>query len=69
MIIAVTLLGETLTPDRVAAFACIWIAVLVFVGDAARQAHGLRKKHKAPPSRRGGLGAETCLAPALPVRR
>jgi chloramphenicol-sensitive protein RarD len=37
MLIAVIWLGEELTPDRVAAFACIWAAVAIFVGDAAWQ--------------------------------
>jgi len=38
VLLAVTVLGETLTPDRVAAFACVWAAVAVFVGDAVWQA-------------------------------
>ena len=37
MLIAVTLLGETLTPAMIAAFACIWAAVLIFIGDAVWQ--------------------------------
>jgi chloramphenicol-sensitive protein RarD len=37
VIIAVTLLGEVLTPDRLAAFVCIWIAVATFIGDAIWQ--------------------------------
>jgi chloramphenicol-sensitive protein RarD len=43
MIIAVTLLGENLTPDRVAAFACIWAAVAIFIGDAIWQARAKRR--------------------------
>jgi chloramphenicol-sensitive protein RarD len=38
VLLAVTVLGEALTPDRVAAFACVWAAVAVFVGDAVWQA-------------------------------
>jgi chloramphenicol-sensitive protein RarD len=43
VLIAVTVLGEALTPDRVAAFACVWLAVAVFVGDAAWQARRVRR--------------------------
>ncbi len=55
MVIAVAVLGEALTPDRVAAFVCVWVAVAVFVGDAVWQARGVRLKAKArrlvaPPS-------------------
>lgn len=46
MVIAVTLLGETLTPDRIAAFVCIWVAVLVFVGDAVWQARAIQRRGK-----------------------
>jgi chloramphenicol-sensitive protein RarD len=56
MLIAVTLLGEILTPDRVGAFACIWAAVLLFVGDAAWQARYLRRERKAHLPRQVGLG-------------
>jgi chloramphenicol-sensitive protein RarD len=44
VLIAVTLLGEELTPDRLAAFVCIWLAVLLFVADAIGQARAVRKK-------------------------
>jgi chloramphenicol-sensitive protein RarD len=37
MIIAVTLLGESLTPDRIAAFVCIWVAVAIFIADTVWQ--------------------------------
>ncbi|QDU18321.1 EamA family transporter RarD [Urbifossiella limnaea] len=43
MLLAVTVLGETLTPDRVAAFVCVWVAVAVFVGDAVWQARESRR--------------------------
>ena len=36
MLLAVYVLGEpALSPERLAAFACIWAAVLIFIGDAA----------------------------------
>lgn len=59
MLIAVTWLGEVLTPDKVAAFACIWLAVALFIGDALWQAKA-----------RAAVPAPT-LAPlfAQPVRR
>ncbi len=38
MFIAVTWLGESLTPDRIAAFVCVWAAVLIFIADALWQA-------------------------------
>lgn len=44
MVIAVAVLGETVTPDRVAAFACVWAAVAIFVGDAVWQARSYKKK-------------------------
>jgi chloramphenicol-sensitive protein RarD len=57
MLLAVTVLGETLTPDRLAAFVCIWAAVLIFIGDSVWQARELRRKLKAHPSRRVGCDA------------
>jgi len=51
VVIAVTLLGETLTPDRVAAFACVWAAVLIFVADTVMQVRAL-KRRKAHPLQR-----------------
>jgi len=48
MILAITVLGEPgLTPDRIAAFTCVWIAVSIFVGDAAWQ---VRKRERQPNS-------------------
>ncbi len=58
MLIAVFWLGETLTPDRVAAFACVWAAVLVFVADAVRQGRAVRRRiahAKAPAPRAVGF--------------
>ena len=42
MLIAVLWLGESLTPERVAAFACVWSAVAVFILDALHQARKAR---------------------------
>jgi chloramphenicol-sensitive protein RarD len=56
MLLAVGVLGETLTPDKLAAFVCIWAAVLIFLGDALRQARELRRKPNAHPPHR--VGAE-----------
>lgn len=36
MLIAVLLLGETLDQVRLAAFVCVWLAVLIFLADAVR---------------------------------
>ncbi len=35
MLIAIIWLNEELTPDRVAAFACIWTSVGIFIADSA----------------------------------
>jgi chloramphenicol-sensitive protein RarD len=64
MVIAVTLLGESLTPDRVAAFACIWAAVLVFIADTVRQVRAL-KKQKARGRPAPGFG--DAPAPRTPL--
>ncbi len=50
MIIAVTLLGERdrLTPEVIAAFACVWAAVAIFIGDAIWQARQRRVRPKTP---------------------
>lgn len=37
MLLAITVLGESLTLDRIAAFVCIWLAVAIFITDAVRQ--------------------------------
>jgi chloramphenicol-sensitive protein RarD len=51
VVIAVTLLGESLTPDRVAAFACVWAAVLIFIADTVVQVRRLKKqKARGRPS-------------------
>jgi chloramphenicol-sensitive protein RarD len=37
MFLAVSFLGEVLTADRIAAFACVWAAVAIFIADAIWQ--------------------------------
>ncbi|MBX9624272.1 MAG: EamA family transporter RarD [Gemmataceae bacterium] len=49
MLLAVAVLGEVLTPDRVAAFACVWLAVAVFVVDATRQMRAARERRGVSP--------------------
>jgi len=49
MLLAVYVLNEPpLTPDRVAAFACVWVAVLIFVADAVWQARAMRRVSRDP---------------------
>ncbi len=49
MLIAVTWLGEVLTPDRIAAFVCIWAAVAIFIADAVWQARSVKRALPASP--------------------
>ncbi len=44
MLIAVWLLGEALTPDQIAAFLCVWLAVAIFVTDTILQSRAHRRK-------------------------
>ena len=44
MILAVTLLGEKLTPAMIGSFACIWAAVAIFIGDALWQARANKQQ-------------------------
>ncbi len=62
MAIAVAVLGETLTPDRVAAFVCVWAAVVIFVGDAVWRARAGRRKARKRPAAKSGI------VPALATR-
>jgi chloramphenicol-sensitive protein RarD len=62
MLLAVWFLGEVLTADRVAAFACVWAAVAIFIGDAIWQARAARK---APDS--GAEGSR--VVPSLTAPR
>ena len=50
MVIAITLLGETLTPAMIGAFICIWLAVAVFIGDAVAQVRARRAPFTPPQS-------------------
>ena len=43
VLLAVTVLGESLTPEMVAAFVCIWLAVAIFIGDAVVQTRQQRR--------------------------
>ncbi len=43
MLIAITWLGESLTSERIAAFVCVWTAVLIFIADALWQARQNRR--------------------------
>ena len=45
LILAVTVLNHGLAPGARAAFACVWAAVLIFVGDAVWQARARRNAH------------------------
>ncbi|MDB5308615.1 MAG: EamA-like transporter family protein [Gemmataceae bacterium] len=46
MVLAVAVLGETLTADRVTTFVCVWAGVLIFVADAIWQARAARRRLK-----------------------
>jgi chloramphenicol-sensitive protein RarD len=50
MVIAVLWLGEEdkLTPETIAAFVCVWIAVAIFITDAVRQARQQRRAPEKP---------------------
>jgi chloramphenicol-sensitive protein RarD len=61
MLIAVIWLGEALTPDRVAAFVCIWLAVAIFILDALWQARQARRVSREPQARAGALACGSQL--------
>ncbi|HEV3440686.1 MAG TPA: EamA family transporter RarD [Gemmata sp.] len=65
--IAITMLGEQLTPASIAAFICVWIAVLIFVGDAIWQSRAGKGEPRTLPSVEGET--ETGLVPKLPLTR
>jgi chloramphenicol-sensitive protein RarD len=71
MLIAVVWLGEVLTPDRVAAFACIWAAVAIFVTDAALQVRAKRVRRVPQASVQAASAVVTPRSCGLPaaVRR
>jgi chloramphenicol-sensitive protein RarD len=62
MLIAITWLGEELTPDKVAAFACVWAAVLIFIGDAIWLARKGRKPASRDPKGSGCVRAPLRVA-------
>jgi chloramphenicol-sensitive protein RarD len=67
MVIAITLLGERLTPATVAAFICVWIAVAIFIGDAIHQTRIAKGKIASLPSVEGTTDSR--LIPKLPLTR
>jgi chloramphenicol-sensitive protein RarD len=50
MLLAITVLGESLTLVRLAAFMCIWVAVGIFIADAVRQTRSQRRHTQTLPS-------------------
>lgn len=69
MLIAVIWLGEVLTVDRVAGFACIWTAVAIFVADAALQVRQKRLSGGAAPSAASVVTPRSCGLPSAARRR
>jgi chloramphenicol-sensitive protein RarD len=67
MLIAVTILGETLTPAMVGAFICIWLAVAVFIGDAVWQVRVRRRVSGLSAAQ--GLKVETARLPKPAITR
>lgn len=65
MLIAITLLGESFDNERIAAFSCVWAAVLIFVVDAFCQARA-RKQEPAPVD---DNSAESGQVRQLPLRQ
>ena len=72
MLLAVYVLGEPeLSPDRIAAFACIWIAVLIFIGDSVRCRLRFRDSvpvHVAMPQPSGKITPRSCESPSAALR-
>jgi chloramphenicol-sensitive protein RarD len=66
MVIAITLLGETLTPAMIGAFTCIWLSVAIFIADAVWQ---VRARRKAMGEQSHGVKAETALRPKPLITR
>jgi chloramphenicol-sensitive protein RarD len=64
MVIAVSLLGETLSPAMVSAFVCIWLAVAIFIGDAVAQVRA-RRKTQGQPSQGPASAAPLFRPPAV----
>ena len=66
MVIAVTVLGEELSPAMVGAFICIWLSVGIFIGDAIWQ---VRARQKGLAAETQGLKIESSLLPRSAVTR
>ncbi len=67
MLIAITLLGESFNESRIAAFVCVWLAVIIFVGDAIWQARVSNATPFVQPTL--GIDTDSRLVPKLPVKR
>ncbi|HSQ55665.1 MAG TPA: EamA family transporter RarD [Gemmata sp.] len=59
MLLAVWLLGEVLTAEQIAAFACVWAAVAIFIADAVLQA----KRKRSDASLGGGRKPPVSMTP------
>jgi chloramphenicol-sensitive protein RarD len=70
MIIAVTVLGERdkLTPETIAAFACVWAAVAIFIGDAIWQARSRSAATRQRADAPSAITQRSCELPSA-VRR
>jgi len=55
MVLAITVLDETLTPEGLAAFVCIWLAVAIFIGDAVVQSRAAKRKARLFSGDPGGV--------------
>ncbi len=67
MVLALALLGERLTPATIAAFICVWLAVLIFVGDALRQSRAKKESIRTELTMEGET--ESGFIPKLPLTR
>lgn len=65
MLIAIVWLGETLTPSTIAAFACVGVAVLIFIGDSIAQGWEAKKSESIEVNE--AEKTELGMAPKLPV--
>jgi chloramphenicol-sensitive protein RarD len=70
MLIAVLWLGEKdkLTPETIAAFACIWSAVAIFIADAVWQVRRKRRDHSGDGHTRPTTPRSCGLPSAAPRR-
>ena len=63
-LVAVFLIGETMSAERWVAIGFVWAAVLVFVGDALVQVRAKRRK-RSPPALQAD--SEGCSRPSLVI--